>query len=77
MRVNHSLLIIPLLIMHVPVSALGFLDGSRRKERQPASAGNLRYAGSIPGLEGPLEKEMTTHSAFLPGESHEQRTQVG
>ena len=76
MRVNHSLLIIPLLIMHVPVSALGFPDGSRGKEL-PASAGNLRYAGSIPGLEDPLEKEMTTHSVFLPGESHEQRTQVG
>jgi len=27
--------------------------------------------GSIPGLGRSLEKEMATHSIFLPGESHE------
>ena len=29
------------------------------------------------GQEDPLEKEMTTHSVFLPGESHGQRRLVG
>ena len=29
------------------------------------------------GLEDPLEKEMATHSVFLPGESHGQRSLVG
>ena len=29
------------------------------------------------GQEDPLEKEMATHSVFLPGESHEQRSLVG
>ena len=34
------------------------------------------YAGSIPGLEDPLEKGMAT-PVFLPGESHGQRSLVG
>ena len=29
------------------------------------------------GQENPLEKEMATHSIFLPGESHGQRSLVG
>ena len=29
------------------------------------------------GWEGPLEKEMATHSVFLPGESHGQRSLEG
>ena len=29
------------------------------------------------GQEDPLEKEMATHSIFLPGEVHEQRSLVG
>ena len=29
------------------------------------------------GREDPLEKEMATHSVFLPGESHGQRSLVG
>ena len=33
--------------------------------------------GSIMGQEDPLEKRMTTHSIFLPGESHGQRSPVG
>ena len=40
----------------------------------PANAGGL---GSIPGLGDPLEKEMATHSIFLPGKSHEQRNLAG
>ena len=32
--------------------------------------------GLIPGWEDPLEKEMATHSIFLPGKSHGQRTLV-
>jgi len=31
----------------------------------PANAGDARDAGSIPGWEDPLEKEMTTHSSIL------------
>ena len=29
------------------------------------------------GQEDPLERDMATHSVFLPGESHEQRRLVG
>ena len=29
------------------------------------------------GQEGPLQKEMATHSVFLPGESHGQRSMAG
>ena len=40
----------------------------------PASAGE-----GVPSLgqEEPLEEEMATHSVFLPGESHGQRSLVG
>ena len=31
----------------------------------PANTGNIRDAGSIPGLGRFLEKEMTTHSSIL------------
>ena len=31
----------------------------------PANAGDLRDAGSIPGLEDPLEEGMATHSSIL------------
>ena len=41
---------------------LGLPRGSGVKN-PPASAGDT---GSIPGLEGPLEKEMATHSSILP-----------
>ena len=40
----------------------------------PASAGDI---GSIPGLGRSLEKEMATHSVFLPGGFHGQRCLVG
>ena len=43
----------------------------------PANAGEVRDVGSIPGLERSLEEEGTTHSVFLPGESHGQRSLVG
>ena len=33
--------------------------------------------GSIPGREDPLEKGMATHSVFLPGEFHGQRSLMG
>ena len=38
---------------------------------------NTRDMGLIPGLGDPLEKEMATHSIFLPGKSHEQRNLAG
>ena len=31
----------------------------------PASAGDVRVAGSIPGQEDPLEKGMAAHSSIL------------
>ena len=43
---------------------MGFPGGSTSKE----SACNAGDWGSIPGLEGPLEKEMTTHSSILARE---------
>ena len=39
-----------------------------------ANAGDM---GLIPGSEDPLEEEIETHSVFLPGKSHEQRSLVG
>ena len=35
-----------------------------------ASAYNAGDQGSIPGREGPLEKEMATTTVLLPGKSH-------
>ena len=46
-------------------------------KNQSANAGDAKDKGSIPGFEDPLEEEMTTHSAFLPGESHGQRSLAG
>ena len=40
----------------------------------PVNSGDM---GSTPGWEDPLEKEMATTSAFLPGESLGQRSPVG
>ena len=40
----------------------------------PASEGDI---GSIPGLGRSLEKEMATHSVFLPGGFYGQRSLVG
>ena len=34
----------------------------------PANAGEVRNAGSIPGLEDPLEEEMATHTSILAWE---------
>ena len=42
----------------------------------PANSGNVRNSGSIPGSGRSREKEMAT-PAFLPGESHGQRSLVG
>ena len=52
---------------------MGFLGDSVVKSL-PASAGDI---GSIPGLGRSLEKEMATHSVFLPGGFHGQRSLVG
>ena len=48
----------------------GFTGGSVVKNL-PA---NARDAGLMPGTKDPLEKEMATHSVFLPGKFHEQRS---
>ena len=42
-----------------------------------ANAGDIRDMGSIPGWEDSLEESMATHTSFLPGESHGQRSLVG
>ena len=52
---------------------MGFPSGSVSKE----SACNAGDLGSIPGLGSTLEKERTTHSSVLPGESHGQRSLAG
>ena len=45
------------------------------------SGGSVGDLGSIPGREGPLEKELAIHwqptPVFLPGESHGQRNLGG
>ena len=41
----------------------------------PVNAGDIRDAGSIPGLGRSLEDEMATHSSFLSGKFHGQRSQ--
>ena len=46
---------------------MGFPCGSVVKNL-PANAGDARDTGSIPGLEGLLEKEMVTHSSILAWE---------
>ena len=38
---------------------------------------NAEDVGSILGQEDPLEEEMATHSSFLPGKSHGQKSLVG
>ena len=47
-----------------PQEILGFPGGSVAKN-QPADAGDIREAGSIPGGEDPLEEGMATHSSIL------------
>ena len=43
----------------------------------PANAGEVRDVGSIPGLGRSLGEGMATHSVFLPGEFHGQRSLAG
>ena len=60
----------------------GFPGGSSGKDL-PTNSGTTREMGLIPGSErspgrkDPLEKEMATHSRFLPGKSHGQRSLAG
>ena len=51
----------------------GFLGGSKSKD----FACNTGYPSSILGLEVPLENEMVSTPAFLPGEFHGQGSLVG
>ena len=39
--------------------------GSASGNNLPANTGNIRDAGSIPGLDDPLEEGMVTHSSIL------------
>ena len=43
----------------------------------PASAGDIRAAGSIPDWEDPPEEGMAAHFSILAGESHGQRHLAG
>ena len=43
----------------------------------PASAGDGRDTGSVPGLGRPLVESMATHSSILAGEFHGQRSLAG
>ena len=43
----------------------------------PASAGDMKEVGSIPGFGRLLEESMATHSSILAGESPGQRSLVG
>ena len=43
----------------------------------PASAGDIRDAGLIPGLGRSLEEGMAIHSSILAGEFHGQRSLAG
>ena len=43
----------------------------------PANSGGRRDAGSSLGLEDPLEEGEAAHLAFLPGDSHGQRSPAG
>ena len=55
--------------------ALGGFPGGTVVKNPPASGGDARDLGSIPGLESPLEEEMATWqpmTVLLPGESHGQ-----
>ena len=50
------------------VGSKGFPGGSMVKNL-PANAGDTKDAGSIPGWEDPLQKEMATHSSILVWET--------
>ena len=50
------------------------LPGDSAVKNLPANAGD---SGLIPGSGGSLEKEVSTHSVFLPGKSHGQRSLMG
>ena len=46
-------------------------------KNRPASAGDLRDMVQSLGQEDPLDKEMATHSVFLPGKFNGQRSLAG
>ena len=43
----------------------GGFPGDAMVKNPPANVGDARDAGSIPGWEDPLEKEMATHSSIF------------
>ena len=43
----------------------------------PASAGDLRDMGSVPGREDPQRRAQQPTPVYLPGESHGQRSLAG
>ena len=63
MRPQRSVLL-PTSMTTTSLFPTGFAGGAVGKN-PPASAGNTRDAGWIPGLGGSLEEEMATHSSIL------------
>ena len=56
----------------------GFPSGASGKKNLPASVGDMRYSGSIPGFgKILLRRAWQPNLVFLPGESHGQRSLVG
>ena len=60
-------------LTHSVYTRVGFSGGSVVKN-PPANAEDIRYMHSIPGSGRPWSREWQCISAFLPGESHAQRS---
>ena len=58
------------------ISILGF-PGVKVIKNPPVNAGDTEGAGLIPGWKDSLEEKIATHSSFLPGRYHGQRSLVG
>ena len=55
------------ILYHLSYQPVVFPDGSMRKEHA-CNAGDTGDAGSVPGWEDPLEKEMAIHSIIFAWE---------
>ena len=64
------------IVIHVKFAGVGFPGGSVVKNPS-VNGSDVRDTGSVPGREDPPETGMATHSVFLPGEPHRQRSPVG
>ena len=60
-----------------PILEFEGFPGCAMVKNPPATAGDVRDTGAIPGLGRSLEEEMATHSSILAGEFHGQRSLEG